>query len=543
MKKRNIFCLAVILALTLIFAGCSGDEPTDSSSSSGEEEYRVETTLDEAGNLIREDFYNEDDELEEYVIYEYDENNVLKQSSGYDGGGVKRYYVEYAYGSSGKLFTENTVHVDVNGKQLERFLVEYYESGNKHKVSSFDENDVRFSYEELNENGVCIYSDISRFDENGTYIGRSVIAQNDNMLVTMQEEYDASNVLVTGSTFSYHDNGEMKELKSVNKNGDIITHSIKNENGDTIYSENNTFHDNGKISDQSVEEKKDGGITAYRFRKFDANGKMISDEYTESDGKAEIKCEKYGPDGSLIYYKDAAKYEESFFTESGAFTGKRYVEYYKNGDMKLEKEYDAKGNSTLLREYSENGIILVNESSVYSASGKLLEYSYEKISENDVILKNERVKYDESGKVIEKFLAEYDSDGNVVLDERIENGVLTYKYSAEYYGKEKIKKEESYQNDGISVRKRIAEYDKDGRTLYQYDLDENKTLDHKIETYVRYRYNSAGEVVYFENKMPGGDKMVEEYYDNGQPKKQLQYDREGNLVHSSMWDENGNPIS
>ena len=57
MKKRNIFCLAVILALTLIFAGCSGDEPTNSSSSSGEDEYRVETTLDEAGNLIREDFY------------------------------------------------------------------------------------------------------------------------------------------------------------------------------------------------------------------------------------------------------------------------------------------------------------------------------------------------------------------------------------------------------------------------------------------------------------------------------------------------------
>ena len=545
MRTRKFLFLIIALVLVISFSSCfdnagdTGKEPP----SEEEKEPKVEVTYDENGNVAREDYYNENDELEEYIIYDYDENNVLKMSSTYDENGVKRLYVEYEYDENGKLFSDNTVHVDEKGNQLERYFVEYYESGNRHKVSSFDANDERIALEIFGENGACVYSDMRIFDENGKCVGRRVVENTEQLLVTKEEEYDADDVLVRLSTYSYHDNGEMKESKQINGKGETVNHTINDENGENVYRELNSFHDNGQLSVHEVSEYKNG-ISYIDIVKYDEGGKQISREINESTKEGPIKNVIYGAENELIYYKDAHKLEESIFTEGGVYNGKRYVEYFDNGEMKLERETDAQGRVTLLYEYSENGVLLINESRVYNASGVLVEYSFEEINAAGVILKNERVKYDGNGNVVDKYVAIYDEYGNVLTDERIESGVLKYKYTAEYYDGVKLKREESYQNDAPTVMSRIVEYDEEGRILYQYDCNENSEINIKTETYNRLRYNSAGVIVYQECKFPQGDMVIEEYYDNGNIKKSettgeggrryilLEYSESGEIIKS-----------
>lgn len=541
MYIRKFIILALALIFALSFVGCLDNKGDSGESTMSKEEEKIETTYDDRGNISREDHYDSDGELMYYLTYEYDENNVLTLKTEFNENGVKHSYTEYEYRENGKLFSENIIWLDDHGKQYNRDLIEYYESGNRNKLTSFDANDEQIGMQIYSESGVCILSDVRQFDELGAFVGRHVMEQTEEMLVIRTEEYDVTGKLVNRSTYSYYDNGVKKESKQINENGDIVWLTLCDEKGQETYREMNSFHDNGKMSVNDKTEYKNG-ITYSDVSKYSEDGELISREILESTKEGEIKNVIYGSKGEILYYKDSQRFEQTLFTEDGRYLGRRLVEYFENGEMKLEKESDSEDRITLLREYSVKGIILVNRFCNYNSDGVLVEYQNEEISESDVILKRENIKYDDKGAVIDKNIALYDYIGNVTYDERVEGGVLKYKYSAEYYGKEKLKKEESYQNDGFSVMIRSVEYDEEGRVLYQYDCHEMLDNGNKNESVYTYRYNAAGNVVYQEFQTPTGHRTVEEFYDNGQIKRSVSYDRDGNIISKIEWDEKGNTI-
>ncbi len=543
MRRRSLFIIVFALIMMFSFSGCldSGKESGETTATGGEEE-RIETMYDESGNLSREDHYDSDGELMYYLTYEYDENNLLTLKNEFDENGVKTSYTEYEYHENGKTSSENIVWLDEQGELYERNLIEYYESGNRNKLFCYNSADELFSTQIFSESGACLLSDTCEYDENGVFTGRRVVEHTEEMLFIREELYDSSNELITRSTYSYHDNGEMNESKQVNGKGEIINHTVCDENGQETYREINFFYDNGTMSENSKTEYKDG-ISYSSIYKYDENGSLISREITEATKAGVIKSEIYGSEGEIIYYKDSQRMEQALFTENGEYQGRNIVEYFGDGSTKLEKEFDSKERLTMFREYSEKGVILINESRKYNSAGIVIEYSYEQISEDDVILKNERVKYDDNGNVVDKDIAIYDKLGNVTYDERIEGGELKYKYTAEYYGKEKIKKEESYRNDGVSIMIRSVEYDEKDRLIYRYDSHEMLNDGLKNETLYKCRYNSADVIVYREQKGAGMmGHVIEEFYDSGKIKKYEETKRDGREYMLEEYSESGEVV-
>ena len=124
----------------------------------------------------------------------------------------------------------------------------------------------------FNEAGNCIISEDYSYDENGVFLGGHLIEHTAEMLAIREEYYDAENNLKQKNTYSYGDNGIMTENKQVNGNGEIIYHTVCDENGNETYRESNSFHENGKMSVKDKTEIKDGKVY-YIGRSVDATPK------------------------------------------------------------------------------------------------------------------------------------------------------------------------------------------------------------------------------------------------------------------------------
>ena len=545
MRIRNLFLMIIAVVLCFTLASCLDSD----------ENYEDETkiTYDDNGNISRIDHYDDEGNIDGYVIFGYDEKGVIEIKTAYDKDGVKLGYAEYSYYLDGNMASEDMVSLDAQGNQVDRFLTEYTKEGVKSKETRFNANNDPEMISIFNEAGNCIISEDYSYDENGVFLGRHLIEHTAEMLAIREEYYDAENNLKQKNTYSYGDNGIMTENKQVNGNGEIIYHTVCDENGNETYRESNSFHENGKMSVKDKTEIKDG-VTYQSFVKYDESGKEIYREYTESINEKVIRNEKYDADGKCFYFKDALQLQEKLFDDEGIFAGWLYIEYYENGEMKTVNETNAIGMPTATIEYSESGVALKEEVRVYDDKGMVIEHSYEERRENDILVTSSRIEYDENGKIINRSIANYDEYENVILSEEIKNYVLVSKTVAEYYGKEQIKREELYQLSGNVASYRVTSFDEEGRELERYDRDQELEGNILREEFRKYRYNSAGIVVYEESKDKNGDVSVKEYYDDGTLKTEentmidgkyhsySEYNESGELIGSNSvgYDDNGN---
>ncbi|MBE6620844.1 MAG: hypothetical protein E7625_05740 [Ruminococcaceae bacterium] len=472
---RRAFGVLMALIFVLLLAACADQE-------------RIETTYDEQGNVIREDYYY-DNELSHYIVYDYDETSRLTTETTYTSDNVKTMLVEYTYHSNGKTASENMLNYDNDGQKNGRQLLEYDTDGNKTKLCHFDAQDRPLSSTGYSKLGNPILFENWEYDANGNFTGRRVMEQTEEALVIREETYDANDKLMRKSTYSYHANGVQAEHRTVNGDGHVIHQGILDENGTALYEEFGTFHDNGNIK-QSLQIRYESDVRITKEVSYDENGTLVETEITHANDAGPIKTEKTNAAGEVIYYKDATRLDEMLFDKNGAYIGRYTAEYYADGQPKYEKEVNATGQLLYERTLSENGIPLKNESNTYNEAGLHISHSYEESLNEDILLKSERWTRDDQGNEIEKRIAHYDEYGNVILDEEYKNGELLRRYTAEYYGPEQPRREELYQNDAMGEYTRI-----------------------------------------------------QEFYENGQQKSDSTYDKDGTLVSQTTWDAEGNVTS
>jgi len=526
MRIRRVLWLLLAVVLTFTLISCGDEE-------------KIKTTYDEQGNVIREDYYY-GGKWEYYIVYTYDEANRKQTATTYTPDDVKTELLEYAYHGNGKLASENDTTYDESGQQSSRQIMEYDADGKKTHLCYFDEQDRPLSSTKYNASGQSVLFEDWQYDENGNFIGRHVLEQNEKGLVIREENYDATDTLTRKGTYSYHANGVMADRKIVNGDGAVIQHVIVDENGETLYEEYGSFRENGKLS-ESMQVRYENGLCTTKTYKFDQNGSLVEREEVVVEDGQEIKIEKRNANDEVIYYEDATRLDQMLFDDGGNYIGRHTVEFYFTGEIQYEKEVNAKGQLVYERTLTEDGVILKYEGYEYNAAGMPISYHYEENSPEDVPVKTERWRWDGQGNELDKKVVCYNEYGNVVSDERYEHGVLVYDYTAEYYGSEQLRREESYRNDGGSEYTSVSEYDEKNRLIYHYRCGGEM----RVEITEIYRYNAADVIVYQEriNAAMIDYRVVEEFYDNGQQKSLSVYDKDGTLTLKTEWDEAGNVTS
>ena len=423
MRIRRVLWLLLAVVLTFTLISCGDEE-------------KIKTTYDEQGNVVREDYYY-GGEWEHYIVYTYDEANRKQTATTYTPDDVKTELLEYTYHENGKLASENDTTYDESGQQSSRQLMEYDTDGQQTYLCHFDEQDRPVSSSRYNAFGQSVLFEDWQYDENGNFTGRHVMEQNEGGLVIREENYDATDTLTRKGTYSYHANGVMADRKIVNGDGAVMEHAIVDENGNVLYEEQGSFHENGKIS-QSLQTRYENGVCTTKTYKFDQNGSLVEREEVVVEDGQELKIEKRNANDEVIYYKDATRLDEMLFDNDGNYVGRHTVEFYFTGEIQYEKEVNAKDQLVYERTLTEDGWILKNEGYEYNAAGMPISYFYEEYSPENVLLLSEGWKRDDQGNELEKAIVQYDQYGNVVSNKEYEHGVLVYDYTAEYYGPEHV---------------------------------------------------------------------------------------------------------
>lgn len=160
-----------------------------------------------------------------------------------------------------------------------------------------------------------------------------------------------------------------------------------------------------------------------------------------------------------------------------------------------------------------------------------------------VYLSTERVNYDPEGKEYERFSWGYDSMGNILLESCYRDGVESYRYEYIY---------DSYGNKTMEVQY-ISDNRVTKREEYKYDYDENGNVirESRLENgkavhYTTYKYDERGNKIYLANAMEDGQEYSYgefSYDDNGNVIWEAHYfasDNSEKLEYRYEYDSNSN---
>ena len=515
---------------------------------------------------------------------EYNEYGDRVKYTHWDDKGqiAELWETKFTYDDKGRPATSNRYD---NGTLVESYSYGYDEDGHRYvikRTTYYSDGKLReeIEYNDNEDITLSLY-----YEKDGALMSKStysyVYDDNRNIISRERRDFDVTTgkvIYTCGEEYAIDEEGYRylkKEtecdsegivtIREYNTEGEVISLTVKDNNGNVIQSQNIEYtydetgrvvssksYLNGKLVEerfyklneweesykyQSVEYHEDGSKTVISYDKwedeigrveYDKDGNEVSRsgrEYVYNDA-GEAIGERYYENNRLSYEyvygtdKDGYIYnaKEIYYYEDG---GKNVIEYDECGNQTRYTEYDSAGNVTWEREsvhtYDENGRHIYEKEYV---DGRLCyEYEYAYVSEyENKITRMEIYYYEDGGKEIThnddhghavKSVV-YDANGNVVEENT---------YANEYDSHGCITLQTAYKNGKlVSVAELYSCEETDYRTVIKrwtgYGEDGSKYI---------FEYNVYGECV------------KETYYDaNGNAFKEYSYsyehDREGNLI-------------
>ena len=341
----------------------NGDETKkDSFSADGEWIYSITSEYDESRNLIKREY--KDNDGDGYVLEnEYDEEGNCVKEEYKDNDGYA-YVSEYEYDEEGNLIKESFVDSD-GGERI----FEYYENGTLKKdtypgydgrtvVLEYDENGVKIKESQLFDDGS---SYVVEFDENGNIIKTTDIDTDGSWESTQSRYDDNGNKIETvetnsdgnthRTTFGYSDEGVLVNRSEFNYDGYAVHYEYGSDGN--IVKETNEYVDGSIYTKEFYEDE-----TLKKSISEQPDGSVFIHEYNEEDGEIKFYTE-INPDGSSRQheYKNKTIFRDFYYSADGTFTIGYEYEFYEDGTRLMEKEINADGTMEIY-EYDTDGKIM-----------------------------------------------------------------------------------------------------------------------------------------------------------------------------------------
>lgn len=327
MKKRRkqlLTILALLLAFSLVFAGCAKDNDRDDRDRDEQEELldndrnEDQAGLDEDEGKIQVEGEDETDIVVSVPTYRMESVDLLTEEYYYNGDGELLAAYFYEYDDHGYLVMKTTRNVE--GQVTGKSLFEYDAAGNL----VYQENYGR--------DGGLISTETYTYDENGLRTSEVHLIASADLVLTTVYEYDAEDHLI-------------RELET-DADGNFRNEVVYTFNADHTERYTERFD-----ADKEGNRHANGG----GYDLYDANGNLI------------YWC-TYGSVGDNMVSKDDPAYVgEHFYDENGRLVEKTYSEL---GGYIVSKDvltYDESGN-------------LIRQERIYIRTGNCLnwyEYTYE----------------------------------------------------------------------------------------------------------------------------------------------------------------------
>ena len=202
----------------------------------------------------------------------------------------------------------------------------------------------------------------------------------------------------------------------------------------------------------------------------------------------------------------------------------QWVQYDKDGNVKLKLYYDENGQLAEEQHYDENENL---KSSTFYLDGQLTEelhYEYE----NDNL---KSTKYYRDGQLVIDKHYEYDDNGDFKLDEYYVDSSV--RYVSEYY-----------ENQSTKSVKRYVDGQLERETHYKYESENLQSQFSNLNSrdLTKIKYFENGNIKSIEYHIDGHLKHESQYFENGHHKSAKHY-ADGHLKYKYQFDEYGNPES
>ena len=242
MRKSLFFAMLFVLAVSLLFSGCSEkNEPYEVVVPFGD--YVSRFNFDENGRLLSQTNpgTNTDAKL---ISHEYDSNGNCIKISMYNKDDVVYAEKEFLYDAWGNCIQENAYEVD-NGERVFDFSYTYERDSDGKIIKIINDKGTTEVYT-YDKKGLCINEDT--FDSDGTLVSQAEFSYDDKGRLIRTDstkedwdyEYDSYGRLIRETNYRYHIEYEYTENGNVN----VYTLSDFYEKTPSLTME---YYDNGKI--------------------------------------------------------------------------------------------------------------------------------------------------------------------------------------------------------------------------------------------------------------------------------------------------------
>ena len=268
---------------------------------------------------------------------------------------------------------------------------------------------------------------------------------------------------------------------------------------------------------------------------------------------ADICVEQGGSERAEEILNDA----QETMGEEQEISDKLYEITGKRPNAKLENEYYANGNLKVEYQYDENDL-LVKEIYYIQDGSEVYYYTYEGHNENGMPTKCNHY-YDDSGKPTGYDIREYDENGLLVKKNNYStDGSTGYCFIYEYDENGNLRVENTY--DTKNVLSSRDKYDENGNhieeEMFGYATYPDGTKKNTVTRYT-WEYNEAGQMLkenfygvdgnlwhYFVYEYDERDNLIKSTYYEGNGTMTYysiyEYDEQGNIIKASTYEQNGN---
>ena len=359
-------------------------------------------------------------------------------------------------------------------------VVEFYQTGMFKRFSSYYKDKLVFD-NQLNEQGNEVRRLSYGKDADGEFVfivAYEIEYLEDGETLAKRTNFDESGNVRGSREYEYYDNGEQKSETVKDGNGEMIGKIVLDQEGNVTYAYDLTYD-------------YDDNVDGYKITQYSENGDYVETYYDLDDNVVSVAETKL----------------------------------YENGNTKSKTVRD--------------GDRVIQET-LYDQDGKVT-YRYEAFFDEDGIAGFMATEYLEDGGYVETY---YDVDGTIQMSQQYNSDDQCVKYTwYDVDGNIESYEEDEFYPNGEIAKETVYVATEDGFAKYseiQYDQDGKEIK----ETWY-YDDGSSGSVVYEYHSNSQISKMTE--YISSAPNadyikyRQNEYDRDGNEINETYFDENGDP--
>jgi YD repeat-containing protein len=242
-------------------------------------------TYDEQERLLEESRYNPDGSLDRKTVCKYAGDPVEQMSCSCDS--VVGFITVYAYDEKGREIEHKHYTYEGDRANLyQRIIYVYDDEGNLVESTHEDAEIAKTTLKYDRSGNILEKTYVNSYD--GSFNERNVYRYSEQGKLVETESYDYTGNLLQREIYSYNAKGEMIESNAYKSDDSLL------------YCKHYTCNENGKVIDIKFHQLKKIIYSTRQTFQYDEQGNLIEDTYSHSNGSLKIYKYKYDSKGNKI---------------------------------------------------------------------------------------------------------------------------------------------------------------------------------------------------------------------------------------------------